>query len=163
MYNVPGRTGCNLLPETVAALFRSKENIVGLKEATGNMAQASKTMYLTDGKLDMYSGEDGLVVPLMSIGAVGVISVWSNIAPKKVHTMCESFFQGDLATAARIQREALPLVDALFSEVNPIPVKTAMNLMGLSVGPLRSPMCEMGAENAAKLAQVMKDYGIALA
>jgi 4-hydroxy-tetrahydrodipicolinate synthase len=163
MYNVPGRTGCNLLPETVAALVSSKENIVGLKEATGNMAQASKTMYLTDGKLDMYSGEDGLVVPLMSIGAVGVISVWSNIAPKKVHTMCESFFKGDLATAARLQREALPLVDALFSEVNPIPVKTAMNLMGLSVGPLRSPMCEMGAENAAKLAQVMKDYGIALA
>jgi 4-hydroxy-tetrahydrodipicolinate synthase len=163
MYNVPGRTGCNLLPETVAALYQSKENIVGLKEATGNMAQASKTMYLTDGKLDMYSGEDGLVVPLMSIGAVGVISVWSNIAPKKVHTMCESFFKGDLATAARLQREALPLVDALFSEVNPIPVKTAMNLMGLSVGPLRSPMCEMGAENAAKLAQVMKDYGIALA
>jgi 4-hydroxy-tetrahydrodipicolinate synthase len=163
MYNVPGRTGCNLLPETVAALFQSKENIVGLKEATGNMAQASKTMYLTDGKLDMYSGEDGLVVPLMSIGAVGVISVWSNIAPKKVHTMCDSFFKGDLATAARLQREALPLVDALFSEVNPIPVKTAMNLMGLSVGPLRSPMCEMGAENAAKLAQVMKDYGIALA
>jgi 4-hydroxy-tetrahydrodipicolinate synthase len=163
MYNVPGRTGCNLLPETVAALVSSKENIVGLKEATGNMAQASKTMYLTDGKLDMYSGEDGLVVPLMSIGAVGVISVWSNIAPKKVHTMCDSFFKGDLATAARLQREALPLVDALFSEVNPIPVKTAMNLMGLSVGPLRSPMCEMGAENAAKLAQVMKDYGIALA
>jgi 4-hydroxy-tetrahydrodipicolinate synthase len=163
MYNVPGRTGCNLLPETVAALFQSKENIVGLKEATGNMAQASKTMYLTDGKLDMYSGEDGLVVPLMSIGAVGVISVWSNVAPGKVHTMCDSFFKGDLATAQRLQREALPLVDALFSEVNPIPVKTAMNLMGLNVGPLRSPMCEMGAENAAKLAQVMKDYGIGLA
>jgi 4-hydroxy-tetrahydrodipicolinate synthase len=163
MYNVPGRTGCNLLPETVAALFQSKENIVGLKEATGNMAQASKTMYLTDGKLDMYSGEDGLVVPLMSIGAVGVISVWSNVAPEKVHTMCDSFFKGDLATAQRLQREALPLVDALFSEVNPIPVKTAMNLMGLNVGPLRSPMCEMGADNAAKLAQVMKDYGIGLA
>jgi 4-hydroxy-tetrahydrodipicolinate synthase len=163
MYNVPGRTGCNLLPETVAALFQSKENIVGLKEATGNMAQASKTMYLTDGKLDMYSGEDGLVVPLMSIGAVGVISVWSNVAPGKVHTMCDSFFKGDLATAQRLQREALPLVDALFSEVNPIPVKTAMNLMGLNVGSLRSPMCEMGAENAAKLAQVMKDYGIGLA
>jgi 4-hydroxy-tetrahydrodipicolinate synthase len=144
-------------------LFQSKENIVGLKEATGNMAQASKTMYLTDGKLDMYSGEDGLVVPLMSIGAVGVISVWSNVAPEKVHTMCDSFFKGDLATAQRLQREALPLVDALFSEVNPIPVKTAMNLMGLNVGPLRSPMCEMGADNAAKLAQVMKDYGIGLA
>ena len=87
MYNVPGRTGCNLLPETVAELFKTKDNIVGLKEATGNMAQASKTMYLTDGKLDMYSGEDGLVLPLLSIGALGVISVWSNVAPAKVHQL----------------------------------------------------------------------------
>ena len=122
MYNVPGRTGCNLLPETVAELFKTKENIVGLKEATGNLAQASQTMYLTDGKIDMYSGEDGLVVPLMSIGAIGVISVWSNVAPAKVHQMCDSFFKGDIETARQIQREGLPLVDALFSEVNPIPV-----------------------------------------
>ena len=163
MYNVPGRTGCNLLPETVAELFKNEENIVGLKEATGNMAQASKTMYLTDGKLDMYSGEDGLVLPLMSIGAIGVISVWSNIAPAKVHALCESYFKGDLATAQKLQREALPLVDALFSEVNPIPVKTAMNLMGLEVGPLRAPMCEMEAEHAKKLAKVMKEYGTLLA
>lgn len=163
MYNVPGRTGCNLLPETVAELFKNEENIVGLKEATGNMAQASKTMYLTDGKLDMYSGEDGLVLPLMSIGAIGVISVWSNIAPAKVHALCESYFKGDLATAQKLQREALPLVDALFSEVNPIPVKTAMNLMGLEVGPLRAPMCEMEAEHAKNLAKVMKEYGILLA
>lgn len=163
MYNVPGRTGCNLLPETVAELFKTKDNIVGLKEATGNMAQASKTMYLTDGKLDMYSGEDGLVLPLLSIGALGVISVWSNVAPAKVHQLCQSYFDGDLKTAQRLQREAIPLVDALFSEVNPIPVKTAMNLMGLQVGPLRSPMCEMGADNAKKLAQVMKEYGITLA
>ena len=148
VYNVPGRTGCNVLPETMAELFKTKENIVGLKEATGNLAQASKTMYLTDGKLDMYSGEDGLVVPLMSIGAIGVISVWSN---------------GDLQTALEIQREALPLVDALFSEVNPIPVKKAMNLMGMNVGPLRSPMCEMGEDNARKLAEVMKAYGLKLA
>lgn len=160
MYNVPGRTGTNLLPETVATLFNAKENIVGLKEATGNMAQASKTMNLTDGKIDMYSGEDGLVLPLLSIGAAGVISVWSNVAPAKVHALCDSFFKGDLATAQKLQREVLPLVDALFSEVNPIPVKKAMNLMGLEVGPLRSPMCEMGEENAAKLAQVMKEYGI---
>lgn len=163
MYNVPGRTGCNLLPETVATLFKNEENIVGLKEATGNMAQASKTMYLTDGKLDMYSGEDGLVLPLMSIGAIGVISVWSNVAPAKVHALCDSYFKGDLATAQKIQREALPLVDALFSEVNPIPVKTAMNLMGLEVGPLRSPMCKMGEENAKNLARVMTEYGIKLA
>ena len=160
MYNVPGRTGCNLLPETVATLFAAKENIVGLKEATGNMAQASKTMALTDGKIDMYSGEDGLVVPLLSIGAVGVISGWSNVAPAKVHQMCDSFFKGDIETARKIQLEGLPLVDALFSEVNPIPVKKALNLMGMEVGPLRSPLCEMGETNAAKLAEVMKNYGL---
>ena len=160
MYNVPGRTGCNLLPETVATLFSAKENIVGLKEATGNMAQVSKTMALTDGKIDMYSGEDGLVVPLLSIGAVGVISVWSNVAPAKVHQMCDSFFKGDIETARKIQLEGLPLVDALFSEVNPIPVKKALNLMGMEVGPLRSPLCEMGETNAAKLAEVMKNYGL---
>lgn len=163
MYNVPGRTGCNLLPETAAKLFQTKENIVGLKEATGNLAQASQTMYLTDGKIDMYSGEDGLVLPLMSIGAIGVISVWSNVAPAKVHALCDSFFKGDIETAQKLQREALPLVNALFSEVNPIPVKKALNLMGLNVGPLRSPMCEMGQENAQKLAEVMKEYGIKLA
>ena len=160
MYNVPGRTGCNLLPETVATLFSAKENIVGLKEATGNMAQASKTMALTDGKIDMYSGEDGLVAPLLSIGAVGVISVWSNVAPAKVHQMCDSFFKGDIETARKIQLEGLPLVDALFSEVNPIPVKKALNLMGMEVGTLRSPLCEMGETNAAKLAEVMKNYGL---
>ena len=163
MYNVPGRTGYNLLPETVAALFDKYDNIVGLKEATGNMAQASKTMYLTDGKLDLYSGEDGLVLPLMSIGAVGVISVWSNIAPAKVHALCDSFFKGDIETARKLQKEALPLVGALFSEVNPIPVKKALNLMGLEVGPLRSPMTEMTEANAAKLAEVMKAYGLKLA
>ena len=160
MYNVPGRTGCNLLPETVATLFNEKSNIVGLKEATGNMAQASKTMYLTDGKLDMYSGEDGLVLPLLSIGAIGVISVWSNVAPAKVHNLCDAFFKGDIETARKIQREALPLVDALFSEVNPIPVKKAMNLMGMEVGPLRAPLCEMSEANTAKMAEVMKAYGI---
>ncbi|MCI5856156.1 MAG: 4-hydroxy-tetrahydrodipicolinate synthase [Agathobacter sp.] len=163
MYNVPGRTGCNLLPETAATLFKEQKNIVGLKEATGNMAQASQTMYLTDGKLDMYSGEDGLVVPLMSIGAIGVISVWSNVAPKKVHQMCQSFFDGNIEEARLLQREGLPLVDALFSEVNPIPVKTALNLMGKNVGPLRSPMSEMGEAAKAKLVQAMREYGIALA
>ena len=163
MYNVPGRTGCNMLPETTAYLFEHEENIVGLKEATGNVAQASKTMYLTDGKLDLYSGEDGLVVPLLSIGGIGVISVWSNVAPQKVHDMVASYLAGDTKKAMKLQREALPLVDALFSEVNPIPVKKAMNLMGMNVGSLRSPLCEMGEENAKKLAEVMKAYGIKLA
>ena len=163
MYNVPGRTGCNLLPETVATLFEQEENIVGLKEATGNMAQASKTMYLTDGKLDMYSGEDGLVLPMLSIGGVGVISVWSNIAPRQVHDLCYSYFNGDMETAQKLQREALPLVDALFSDVNPIPVKTAMNLMGMEVGPLRAPLCDMSDAAKAKLIEAMKNYGLKLA
>lgn len=163
MYNVPGRTGCNILPETAAHLFNNVENIVGLKEATGNVSQAARTMYLTDGKLDMYSGEDGIVVPLMSIGAVGVISVWANIAPKNVHDMCMKFFEGDIAGAAKLQLEAEPLVDALFSEVNPIPVKKALNLMGMNAGSLRAPLCEMSEENAKKLAEVMKAYGLKLA
>lgn len=160
LYNVPGRTGCNLLPETVATLFNTNENIVGLKEATGNMAQASKTMNLTDGKLDLYSGEDGIVLPMLAIGGSGVISVWSNVAPRQVHDLCESFWKGDIETTQRLQREALPLCDALFSEVNPIPVKKALNLMGKEVGPVRAPLTEMTEANAAKLAEVMKAYGI---
>ena len=160
MYNVPSRTGCNILPETAATLVKNYDNIVGLKEATGNVAQAVTTMELCDGKIDMYSGEDGIVVPLMSIGAVGVISVWSNIAPKNVHDMCMYALDGDFKKAAELQLKGRALVDALFSEVNPIPVKRALNAMGFEVGPLRSPLCEMGAENAAKLIQVMKDYGL---
>lgn len=163
MYNVPGRTGCNMLPETTASLFKNVENIVGLKEATGNVAQASKTMYLTDGKLDLYSGEDGLVVPLLSIGGIGVISVWSNVAPQKVHDMVASYLNGDVAHAMQLQREALPLIDALFSEVNPIPVKKALNLMGKNVGSVRSPLTEMSEENAVKLARAMEAYGLKLA
>lgn len=160
LYNVPGRTGCNLLPETAATLFQEKENIVGLKEATGNMTQASRTMYLTDGKLDLYSGEDALVLPMMSIGAQGVISVWSNVAPKQVHDLCDSYFKGDLATAQKLQKEAIPLIDALFSDVNPIPVKNALNMMGLEVGPLRAPLCDMSDDKKAKMLEVMKNYGI---
>jgi 4-hydroxy-tetrahydrodipicolinate synthase len=163
MYNVPGRTGCNILPETAATLFRDVENIVALKEATGNVAQASRTMYLTDGKLDLYSGEDGIVVPLMSIGAKGVISVWSNIAPHDVHQMCADYKSGNVTAAMQMQLKAQPLIDALFSEVNPIPVKKALNLMGKEVGILRSPLTEMTEANAAKLADAMRAYGIALA
>ena len=163
MYNVPGRTGCNILPETAATLFKNVENIVGIKEATGSLAQASRLMYLTDGKIDLYSGEDGIVVPLMAIGAIGVISVWSNVAPADVHDMCAAFSAGDLLRARELQLKAQPLVDALFSEVNPIPVKKALNLMGLEVGALRSPLTEMTPENAAKLAEAMKNYGIKLA
>lgn len=160
LYNVPGRTGCNILPETVATLVRENENIVGLKEATGNMAQASKTMYLCDGNLELYSGEDGLVVPLMAIGGIGVISVIANIAPKQTHDMCASYLAGDRETALKLQMKSLPLVDALFSEVNPIPVKRALNMMGMDVGSLRAPLCEMSDANAAVLKQAMTEYGL---
>ena len=160
LYNVPGRTGCNIQPETVATLVRENENIVGLKEATGNMAQASKTMYLCDGKLDLYSGEDGLVVPLMAIGGIGVISVIANIAPQQTHDMCASYMAGDREKALELQMKSLPLVDALFSEVNPIPVKRALNLLGMEVGSLRAPLCEMADANAAVLKQAMVEYGL---
>ncbi len=160
MYNVPSRTGCNILPETAAYLYRNVENIVGLKEATGNVAQAAKTMYLTEGKLDLYSGEDGIVAPLLALGAVGVISVWSNVAPKKAHDMCMKFFEGDINGAAQIQLEAQPLIEALFGEVNPIPVKHALNLMGKQAGPARAPLCEMGKAASEKLEEAMKAYGL---
>ncbi len=160
LYNVPGRTGCNILPETVATLVRDNANIVGLKEATGNMAQASKTMKLCDGNLELYSGEDGLVTPLLSIGGIGVISVLANIAPKETHDIVASFLAGDVETSRRLQLDALALVDALFSEVNPIPVKTALNLMGMEVGPLRSPLCAMGEAAAANLKKEMQAYGL---
>ena len=160
MYNVPGRTGCNILPETAAELFCNVENIVGLKEATGNVAQAMKTMNLTDGKLDLYSGEDGLVLPLLAIGGIGVISVWSNIAPRNVHDLVYSYLNGDYSKALKLQMDALPLVDALFSEVNPIPVKKAMNFMGMEVGSLRSPLTEMSEPEAEVLKKAMIAYGL---
>lgn len=160
LYNVPGRTGCNLMPETVATLIKENDNIVGLKEATGNMAQASKTMNLCDGKIEMYSGEDGLVVPLLSIGGIGVISVIANIAPQQTHDMVASYLAGDREKAVALQMKSLALVDALFSEVNPIPVKKAMNLMGMNVGSLRAPLCDMGDKAAAVLEQEMKKYGL---
>lgn len=160
LYNVPGRTGCNLMPETVAELVKTKKNIVGLKEATGNMAQASKTMALCDGNLEMYSGEDGLVVPLLSVGGIGVISVLSNVAPRQTHDMVMDYLNGDLEKSRTMQLKALRLVDALFSEVNPIPVKAALNLMGMEVGSLRPPLCDMGEANKAELAAAMKEFGI---
>ncbi len=162
LYNVPGRTGVNIAPETVAALTKTKSNIVGLKDATGNMAQSLKTMDLCDGKVDLYSGEDGLVVPLVSIGAIGVISVWSNIAPRDVHDMCELALSGRFAEAIKLQLKGRELVDALFCEVNPIPVKTAMNLMGFEAGPLRSPLCEMEENHLEYLKKVMTEYGLKL-
>lgn len=160
MYNVPGRTGCNILPETAVKLAKEVDNIVAIKAATGNMAQEVKTMALAEGCLDMYSGEDGLIVPLMSIGAKGVISVLSNIAPKQTHEICAKFFEGNLQESARLQFEALDLVNALFCEVNPIPVKHALNLMGMEAGPLRMPLGAMEQPNLERLKKAMADYGL---
>lgn len=160
LYNVPGRTGTNIAAETVAELFHSKSNIVGLKDATGNLTQASRTMALTDGKLELYSGEDAIVLPLLSIGAIGVISVWSNVAPKDVHDLVTLWLSGEEEAARAIQFKGLDLVEALFSEVSPGPVKEAMNLMGLDVGPLRSPLCGMEEKNLEHLKKTMKEYGL---
>ena len=163
MYNVPGRTGCNIQPETAATLAKDVDNIVAIKAATGNMAQESKTMALAEGRLDMYSGEDGLIVPLMSIGAKGVISVLSNVAPKYTHEIVAKFMEGEVKESCEMQLAALPLVHALFSEVNPIPVKAAMNLMGKEVGPLRMPLTEMEEEHKEALKKAMTDFGLKLA
>lgn len=160
MYNVPGRTGCNIQPETAATLAKDVNNIVAIKAATGNMAQESKTMALAEGRLDMYSGEDGLIVPLMSIGAKGVISVLSNVAPQQTHDICAKFAEGKIEEARQLQFNALELVDALFCEVNPVPVKHALNLQGWDMGPLRMPLCEMEDANLERLRNAMIQYGI---
>ncbi len=163
MYNVPSRTGCNLQPATVAALVKNVENIVGIKAASGDLSQIAKMMSLTEGNIELYSGNDDQVLPILSLGGLGVISVLSNVAPKQTHDMVMNFLEGNLAEAAKLQLEAIPLINALFCEVNPIPVKTALNLMGWNVGPLRMPLCEMEPENEAKLAKALTDYGIKLA
>ena len=160
MYNVPVRTGCNIQPETAATLAKDVDNIVAIKAATGNMAQESKTMALAEGRLDMYSGEDGLIVPLMSIGAKGVISVLSNVAPQQTHDICAKFAEGKIEEARQLQFNALELVDALFCEVNPVPVKHALNLQGWDMGPLRMPLCEMEDANLERLRNAMIQYGI---
>ena len=160
MYNVPGRTGCNIQPETAATLAKDVDNIVAIKAATGNMAQESKTMALAEGRLDMYSGEDGLIVPLMSIGAKGVISVLSNVAPQQTHDICAKFAEGKIEEARQLQFNALELVVALFCEVNPVPVKHALNLQGWDMGPLRMPLCEMEDANLERLRNAMIQYGI---
>ena len=163
MYNVPSRTGCNLQPATVAHLVKNVDNIVAIKDATGDLSQAAQMMNLCDGNLELYSGNDDQVVPLLSIGGLGVISVLSNIAPRQAHNIVMEFLEGDYKKAAKLQLDAIPLINALFSEVNPIPVKTALNLMGWKVGPTRMPLCEMETENEERLKKALTDYGIKLA
>ena len=160
MYSVASRTGVNIAPETVASLVKNVDNIVGIKEASGNISQIAKIMNLTDGNVDLYSGNDDQIVPIMSLGGIGVISVLANVAPKETHDICAKYFAGDVKGSAELQLKAIPLVDALFSEVNPIPVKKAMKLMGYEVGPLRMPLTELTEGNTEKLAKAMKDFGI---
>ena len=163
MYNVPSRTGCNLQPATVAALVKNVKNIVGIKAASGDLSQIAKTVSLAGEKLELYSGNDDQVLPVLSLGGLGVISVLSNVAPKQTHDMVMKFLEGDIKEATKLQIEAIPLVNALFCEVNPIPVKTAMNMMGMEVGPLRMPLCEMEECNKEILKKAMVDYGLKLA
>ncbi|MBO6128498.1 MAG: 4-hydroxy-tetrahydrodipicolinate synthase [Pseudobutyrivibrio sp.] len=160
LYNVPSRTGCNILPETAVRLAKDVENIVAIKEASGNISQIAKLAQLANGCIDIYSGNDDQIVPIMSLGGLGVISVLSNVAPQQTHDICQACLDGDYKKAATMQLEALPLIDSLFSEVNPIPVKKALNLMGLGAGPLRKPLTEMEDKNAKILEENMKNYGI---
>ncbi|MBO7386187.1 MAG: 4-hydroxy-tetrahydrodipicolinate synthase [Lachnospiraceae bacterium] len=160
LYNVPGRTGCNILPATVVKLCTDVKNIVGIKEASGNISQIAKLAALADGKVEIYSGNDYQIVPILSLGGLGVISVLSNVAPKQTHDICQSFFDGDTAKAAKLQCQAIELIDALFCEVNPIPVKKAVSLLGYNAGPLRLPLTEMEPDHVEVLKKAMKNYGI---
>lgn len=159
LYNVPSRTGCNILPETVAVLAEHP-NIVGIKEASGNLSQIAKLAHLTKGKLDIYSGNDDQIVPVMSLGGKGVISVLSNLMPTETNDICLDYLNGDLERALDAQLELLPLVDALFSEVNPIPVKAAMAAMGFGENSLRLPLTPMEEKNEAVLLDLMKEQGL---
>ena len=160
LYNVPSRTGCNILPETAVKLARDHKNIVGIKDATGNISQTIKMMSLAEGCIDLYSGDDDQIVPIMSVGGLGVISVLSNVAPRQTHEICQKCLDGDYAAARELQFKAYPLVKALFSEVNPIPVKAALNMVGFEAGPLRLPLTEMEEANKAHLREEMIRYGL---
>lgn len=160
LYNVPSRTGCNILPDTIVRLATEVENIVGVKEASGNISQIAKLAAKADGKVDIYSGNDDQIVPILSLGGIGVISVLSNVAPRQTHDICEKYFIGDVKGSLELQLKAMELCDALFCEVNPIPVKKALNLMGMEAGGLRLPLTEMEEANVKKLEKAMKDFGI---
>ncbi|MBQ8280985.1 MAG: 4-hydroxy-tetrahydrodipicolinate synthase [Lachnospiraceae bacterium] len=160
LYNIPGRTGCKLNPETIAKLFYDVENIVAVKEASGDMSAVAKIAHLTKGEMDIYSGNDDQILPILSLGGKGVISVLSNIAPQETHDMIASFLEGNPKKSIELQLKYIPLISALFCEVNPIPVKMALNLMGMNAGPLRMPLTEMEECNTEKLAAEMKAVGL---
>ncbi len=161
MYNIPGRTGGVFIqPETVVDLVNNVENIVGVKDATGNLSGVAQLAHLAGGTVDIYSGNDDQVVPILSLGGKGVISVLSNVAPRQTHDMCAKFFEGDVAGSRQIQLDAIPLINALFCEVNPIPVKKGMELLGIDTGVVRRPLTEMEPANAERLKKAMQEFGI---
>lgn len=160
LYNVPSRTGVNIAPSTIADLVLNVNNIVGVKEASGNFSNIASLMNLTDGRIELYSGNDDQIVPMLSLGGIGVISVLSNVAPKQTHDIVASYLAGDVKRSCQLQLDAIPLISELFCEVNPIPVKAAMNLMGMEVGSLRLPLTEMEPQNQERMARVMREYGI---
>jgi len=161
IYNVPSRTGLNINPSTLLKLC-VLPNIVAIKEASGDISQIAQIKALCGDNLDIYSGNDDQVIPILSLGAIGVISVLANIIPRDIHNMCELYFKGEHAEALKIQLGYLPLNGAIFIETNPIPVKTAMNLMGLEVGPLRLPLCEMEEATLKILKKQLIEYNIPL-
>ena len=160
LYNVPSRTGSNILPETAAWLGRNVKNVAAIKEASGNISQVAKTIELAGDSLDVYSGNDDQIVPIMALGGIGVISVLSNVAPQQTHDIAQACLDGDYKKGARLQLAALELIRQLFSEVNPIPVKAALNMQGFKVGAPRLPLTVMEAAHQELLKKAMIDYGI---
>ena len=158
MYNVPSRTGVNILPETAVTLAKEVDNIVGIKEASGNIGQVARLAALADGCIDIYSGNDDQIVPLLSLGGIVVISVLSNIAPKMTHDIVASYLNGDVETSRKLQLQAMDLNDVLFCEVNPIPVKAALNMMGMCEGNLRSPLCEMSEAHKEQMKSALERH-----
>jgi len=159
IYNVPGRTGLNVAPSTLKELSKI-DNIVGIKEASGNIAQVTEMARLCGDKIDIYSGDDNIVVPILALGGKGVISVVANIAPRDTHEMVAKFLNGDIEGSRKLQFKLNPLIEALFLEVNPIPVKTALNLMGMNAGKLRMPLTDMSEQNLEILKKRMLEYGL---
>ncbi|WP_036606304.1 4-hydroxy-tetrahydrodipicolinate synthase [Oribacterium sp. P6A1] len=160
LYNIPSRTGVTIQPETMAYLYKNVKNIAGVKDATGNIEMSTKLMTLVDEDFALYSGDDDEVVPLLALGGSGVISVLSNIAPKETHDICEKWFNGDIKGSLDAQLKAFPLIKALFSEVNPIPVKAALNLQGKNVGSMRLPLTEATDKTKALLKEEMTKFGV---
>ena len=160
MYNIPGRTGTTIQPETAVRIAKEVKNVVAIKEASGNISAVAKLAALADGCIDIYSGNDDQVLPILSLGGKGVISVWSHVAPKKVHDMVYAYLNGDTATATKLQLEAIDVIGALFCEVNPIPVKAAMNMLGYKAGPVRAPLTELSDAHKELLKKALKDYGV---